>query len=410
MVRAPRLRVVALMFAVAMPLGCAAGSATSHESSPSTTTSRPAPRVPVDAAGGTATLPAALRNPAAEAIAPATLVHPDGYYVRGVDTVDGRLLAIDGSRGELRQSSDWGATWSAGKGLPSGLRAGMINKFVRFGRYIYLLASGPSPGVWRAPPAAGSTPFSWSSQLLKLTEGSTAIMTDLNASSWGTNDFLFAGEYGDPVGGPTIWRIGIADADAGGLNWLRSYGPDGASRHIHGVAADPYFRGNVWATIGDGGPTTLAFSNDYGATWTRVIGDYSWQAVQISFDPRYVYLAGDQPTFAYGVLDRSTFMPLIAAPNRPADLAIPGAHSPGDRYYAIAYFGAVDPATGIYYCVANDQSSAGNRMGMFYARRVGERLRILDPGGVDNNMNGEILIAHGTVYSGVWRHPVLAAG
>ena len=70
----------------------------------------------------------------------------------------------------------------------------------------------------------------------------------------------------------------------------------------------------------------------------------------------------------------------------------------------------MDPATGIYYCVANDQSSAGNWMGMFYARRVGERLRILDPGGVDNNMNGEILIAHGTVYSGVWRHPVLAAG
>src|SRR6476646_367444 len=170
------------MFAVAMPLGCAAGSATSHESGrSSTTTSRPAPRVPVDAASGGAQLPAALRNPAAEAIAPATLVHPDGYYIRGVDTVDGRLLAIDGSRGELRQSSDWGATWSAGKGLPRGLSPGMINKFVRFGRYIYLLASVPSPGVWRAPPAADSTPFSWSPQLLKLTEGSTAIMTDLNA-------------------------------------------------------------------------------------------------------------------------------------------------------------------------------------------------------------------------------------
>lgn len=409
MLRGARPWTVALVFAVALPLGCAAGAPTARQSSP-LPTSRPTPEKPVDVAGATGPLQTPLRNPAPESIAPATLVHKDGYYVRGVDAVDGRLLAMDGSRGELRQSNDWGATWSAGKGLPSGLRPEMVNKLVRFGRYIYLLASGPSPGVWRAPPAAGSTPFAWSPQLLKLTPGSTAIMTDLNASPWGTHDFLFAAEYGDPVGGPSIWRIGMDDADGLGLNWIRSYGPDGKSRHIHGVAADPYIRGDVWATIGDGGPTTLAFSNDYGETWTRVIGDYSWQAVQISFDPRYVYLAGDQPTFSYGVLDRATLTPQIAAPNRPADLEIPGLHAAGDRYYAIAYFGSVDPATGIYYCVANDSSSAGNRMGMFYARRLGERIRILDPGGVDINMNGEILIAHGTIYSGVWQHPALAAG
>jgi len=284
----------------------------------------------------------------------------------------------------------------------------MVNKIVRFGRYLYLLASGPSPGVWRSAPQAGDLPFQWSPQLLVLTPGSTVIMTDLSASSWGTNDYLFVGEYGDPVGGPSIWRISQRDGDGAGTNWLRSYGPNHQDRHVHAVAADPYVRGDVWATIGDGGPTTLVFSNDYGETWTRVIADYSWQAVQISFDANYVYLAGDQPTFSYGVLDRATLTPHVAAPNRPADLSISRPHASGDRYYAIAYFGAVDTATGVYYCVANDQSSPGNTMGMFFSRRVGERFRVLDPGGKDNSMNGEVFVAHGDVYSGVWKHPLLA--
>lgn len=49
----------------------------------------------------------------------------------------------------------------------------------------------------------------------------------------------------------------------------------------------------------------------------------------------------------------------------------------GDRFYKNAFFGLVDPATGIYYCVANDSSAWGNRFGLFYCDRIGGDLRLL---------------------------------
>ena len=341
-----------------------------------------------------------------QAQGPATKVHPpDGYYVRGVDRVDGRLLVVDSTANALRQSSDWGATWSGNKGLPSGVGITQVSKLVRFGNYIYLLATGsPSAGVWRAPPATGDTPYVWSPQLLALTRGATAIMTDLEVSTWGANDYLYSGDYGDPVGGPSMWRISLTDANGAGTTWDRIYGPDRHQRHIHAVAPDPYNRGQVWATLGDGGTRTVLRSLDYGATWSVVIADYHWQGVQISFDPRYVYIALDQPGFTYYVIDRATLQPHIASPNSHAELAIPPPAPPGARYYAIANFGAVDPTTGAYYCVANDTASSGSWMGMFFDRRVGMPVQVLDRGGPGINMNGEIFIAHGTVYSGTWQH------
>jgi hypothetical protein len=402
------LNVVPFVLLALIATGCAAGGGAPHKSATPVTAvashpplARVAPEPPRDVGGGALPL---LRDTPVE---PATLVSASGLFVRGIDPTDGRMFATDSGTGVLRQSSDWGATWSVDKELPPGVARHVV-KIVRFGDFLYLLATGPVPGVWRAAPTAGNAPFEWSSELLRLPSGTTGIMTDLNASSWPANNYLYVGTYGDPVGGPSIWRISASDANASGTAWERTYGPDASDRHIHAVAADPFAPGDVWATIGDGGQTTLAFSNTYGATWVPVIKDYAWQSVQISFDARYIYLAGDQPTFAYAVLDRATFTPLVAAPNTPADIPIPVAHAPADHYYAISYYGAVDPATGSYYCVANDTSATGTWMGMFFARRVGERLQVLDPGGVSRAMNGEVFIAHGTVYSGEWQHPVVA--
>jgi|GEM_PF-4773154 len=329
-----------------------------------------------------------------------------GYYLRGIDRVNHRLLVIDDADGVLRQSSDWGLTWSRNKGLPPGVTFRHVSKFVRFGKYLYLLAqSAGFAGVWRAPPAAGDTRFVWSSRLLRLTRGSTVIMTDLEASTWRAKNYLFCGEYGDPVGGPSIWRISLAGANGAGSHWIRSWGPAPRDRHIHSVAPDPYNPGTVWAAIGDGGPQTIIRSTDSGATWSVVIANFVWQGVQISFDRTYVYIAGDQPKFTYYVINRATLSERVGSPTRLGALHLPGL--PGARYYSIAYFGSVDPATGTYYCVANDTSSSGNWMGMFFGSKVGSPLQVLDRGGHGIGMNGEVFIAHGTIFSGFWMHPLL---
>ena len=338
---------------------------------------------------------------------PTEVLASQGYYVRGIDPIDGRLLVIDDADGVLRQSSDWGLTWSGNKGLPIGVTFRNVSKIVRFGNYLYLLATSSAgfARVWRAPPAASNTHFAWSPPLLTLTRGSTVIMTDLEGSSWGANDYLFCGEYGDPMGGPSIWRISLADANGAGTHCTRSWGPAPHDRHIHAVAPDPYRPGTVWAAIGDGGPQTIIRSTNYGASWSVVIADYVWQGVQISFSPAFVYIASDQPRFAYYVISRATLRPRVASPTRLAALRIP--EMPGAHYYAIAYFGSVDPATGIYYCVANDTSSSGNWMGMFFALKVGSPLRVLVKGGHAISMNGEVFIAHGAIFSGVWHVPLL---
>jgi len=335
----------------------------------------------------------------------AKMISPDRYFVRGIDTVDSRLLVIDERDGVLRQSSDWGATWSTDKRLPAGLTWADVSKIVRFGGYLYMLATGPSPGVWRAAPAPGNTPFAWSAELLRLDRGSTAIMTDLDASSWGSADVLLCGEYGDPIGGPSIWRLRLEDGNSTGTAWERVDGPIPQNRHVHAVASDPYVPGQIWATIGDGGTEELIRSTDAGTTWRTVLNDHRWQGVEISFDRNFIYIASDQGNFTYEGVDRQSLTPYVGSPNNHFDFT-PTAS--GAKYWRIAYFGAVDPVTGTYYCVANDTSSEGGPwMGMFFATKLSEPIQVLDRGGVGIEMNGEVFIAHDTVYSGIWQHPLV---
>ncbi|MDF3280502.1 hypothetical protein [Gordonia sp. N1V] len=77
----------------------------------------------------------------------------------------------------------------------------------------------------------------------------------------------------------------------------------------------------------------------------------------------------------------------------------------GDRWYHGAFYGIVDPATGIYYCVAHDTSNYGNKYGLFYCPRPGDDLRLL----TSEVYGGQCMrIAGGYLHSHQWRVPLLS--
>lgn len=401
-------------------------------------------------------------------------------YIRGYDAVDDRLFGTDTSAGQLKQSTDGGATWSTNKGTPTNVPYNQVVKIVRGpDGNLYLFGFNTVSnkcGVYRAAPAAGNTAFSWSTALYEQDASVTAtIMTNFSADATA----LYLGEYGDPTGGPLIMR------SLDGTTWTTSFARDATLRHCHAIAPDPYNPGHVWMTLGDGGSKTVMKSTDYGVTWAVVIANFAWQGVQISFDATWVYIAGDQETSTFYVIDRTSATPYIGSPNWHANTpqtsltgsktwdppsvadgamtsttvtvtgvafgdfirasfsqALPAGmqltaevtaantvtvtlvnHSGGTLdiasgtlrvmtipmpFWRGAYMGAVDPATGAYYCVANDTASTnGLAMGMFYCPKAGRRIELLDRGGAGISMNGQVFIADGKIFSGFWNHALV---
>jgi hypothetical protein len=185
------------------------------------------------------------------------------------------------------------------------------------------------------------------------------------------------------------------------------------------VAADPYRRGDVWMTLGDGVPAVWR-STRRGArgSWRVVARSSRWQSVQISFSRTRVYLAADTRSQTFFVIRRGSRRPHAGTPGYFGSLAPPGSPA-GTRYLFNAFFGAVDPRTGIYYCVANDNSEINSKtgggtgdgafwQGLFAVRRVGAPVSIVDPGGLAISMNGEVFIGGGRVWSGQWSIPALS--
>jgi uncharacterized repeat protein (TIGR01451 family) len=326
--------------------------------------------------------------------------HPTNYLlVRGVDTVAGNLIANDTSSGFPRQSADWGATWSGNKGLHPNTSYTTFGKVVRFKGNLYVLSKDASTGrfgVYRTPPAAGNTMYSWTSALVTLAPGASSLNTTMNAD----DSYLYLGEYGDPQGGPRILR------SVDGVDWEVVFGPDASLRHIHAVAPDPYNPGDVWATTGDGGGKAVMRSTDFGApgSWQVVVSSSYWQAVQISFSPEWVFFAGDSGTGTVWVLDRQHLQPIWAATNYHATMPVPGG-STGDSFYRNAFYGSVDPVTGVYYASTAADTSGANTKGLFALPAVGGELQFLD----FNAAGTEVFIAGGRVWSGPYNYPLLPA-
>ena len=349
----------------------------------------------------TAALTAAA-GPASAQSTEATKVSQSGMYVvRGVDAAGGRLFVEDFGDDldvhRLRISEDWGATFSEDKGLPAGVQS--IAKALVFKSKLYVLGRDVRSGrigVYSAVLTPGNEPLQWSGPTLRLSRGSTSIGTNFNASP----RYLYAAEYGDPQPGPRAYR------SSDGVHWQTTFGPARGIRHIHGIAADPYRFGQVWMTVGDG-VGALYRSRLGGAlgSWREVVKSSAWQSVQISFDQKRVYLAADTHKETFFVVSRRTLRPRLGTPQYFAKKRPPGSPA-GTRYLFNAFFGAVDPATGVYYCVANDnsegQTTGNNWQGLFAVRGIGDPVSILDPGGLAITMNGEVFVGGGRIWSGQW--------
>lgn len=78
-----------------------------------------------------------------------------------------------------------------------------------------------------------------------------------------------------------------------------------------------------------------------------------------------------------------------------------------DAYYANAFFGAIDPASGVWYQVACDSSAAGNVYGMFYLGKRGGRVEIMDPGGIGYPLQRAVEVFGSYVWCHNFRYPLL---
>jgi hypothetical protein len=189
----------------------------------------------------------------------------------------------------------------------------------------------------------------------------------------GDDKYLHIGEYGRPSGGPHIYR------SRDGVSWEASFTKLGW-KHIHALACDPFRPGHVYATVGDGIGVTLIRSTNYGSpgSYAIAIKPGTYQSVQISFASNEVWLASDNawtsdPDTAFTV-NRDTLMIRDATPNYHQELAVPG--QPGAKWRSNAYFGAVDPQTGHYYCVTGPGSNSGTAQGMFIVEREGAPVQL----------------------------------
>lgn len=320
------------------------------------------------------------------------------YNTRGVDPVDARLFVADVTNGFLKQTVDWGTTFSNSKGNPTNVAgAAGVTKIVRFGAFLYALcidSTVPIAKISRTLPQPGNTAFSWADMFTAPAGATTTQGPNLYAGS----QYLFYGTYGAPVAGPALYR------SPDGVTWTVVYGPDPTiPNHIHAVAEDPYNAGHIYMTTGDGGAKTVLRSLDHGATWTTIIASSIWQAVQISFDRHWVWLAHDSQRMTATVFNRVDLVPYVACPNYHWQMAVPGAAVVTNRFYRNAYYGAVDPATGIYYCTPNDTSAAGTTNALLFIARPGADVRILD----DAVMAGEVFFGGGFVWAGQYHKDVL---
>lgn len=246
--------------------------------------------------------------------------------ILGMDEANGRLFFMDGSNGNFGQSDDFGVTLANGMGIPANTTYSNMIRVVAFDGYIYLLSKDNTSGQWgiyRAPVVAAGTPLTWSGQIFTLSAAITTV--SVATMFYAGQTAIVIGEYGDPVGGPSLYRLSLADARAGGTNWVSVYGPITGTRHCHSVAEDPYNPGTWYACFGDSGAISVAKSRDDALTWTPIIATTAeYQAVQIGFTRKWIYFANDRVGISLWVMDRATNTPRVVTRNWHGNIPVPG--------------------------------------------------------------------------------------
>lgn len=294
--------------------------------------------------------------------------------VIGHDPVDG-ITFFTGGAATIYLSNNAGTSRGNDKVAPPGTAANTARSMVRHKGHVYAAvidATSAKVQVYRAAPItninSGGGTFAWSAPLL-VTNADTWITQQL--ASDGT--YIYLAEYGDPVGGPKIYRS--ASGDQG--TWETVYHST-ALRHFHGIYADPYHPGHLYVTGGDNaGLSPTLRSNDYGITWAPIVSDNFRQAVAVSFTEEYVWFSSDGTNGALYLYDRDTGAWSDGAANLPRLTPVPGGAA-GAEFYRIGYNGVVDPETGIYYVVMGNSSAGGTRAGLFYLSHPGGRFELLE--------------------------------
>ena len=333
------------------------------------------------------------------------------YQFAGADETDGVVWVVDTTGGILRQGSTsdaWattaGVTWSGNKTLPTSPNAVLytaVTKLIRFGAHVYLLGKDSVTnlyGIYRSDPKAGSTAFVWSAPLHQfLSTAATALYTVFSSGG----GYLWLGEYGDPTGGPTVWR------SSDGTTWTQIYtevGQGTPQRHMHAIAHDPYSPGTVWMTLGDANAgREIMKSTNYGTTWAVFEANAAWQAVQISFSATHIYFGGDSARGHLFVVDRETGTKRWACAGLAKNQAVPGAAASTDTFYTNGYFGVCDPNTGEYYFSLQNDGAGGNTLGFFVVPWLGAAPVLIEK---PVNTGTPVDIFAGFVWCGKARRPL----
>ncbi|MDE8585919.1 hypothetical protein [Arthrobacter sp. NQ4] len=400
-----------------------------------------------------------------------------GKQILGVDGINGRYFVIN-SYTLWEFTSPSFAAPHKNRGAPSDVsQESMGNaKLIWFKGTYYLSAlSSGRASLWRVkdPNPTGGEAWSWSGVLKQGVDGATVMGPAFNTDG----QYIYWGEYGSPAGGPNLYR------SADGLTWETCLTAPNPTNHCHGINADPYEPGHVYATFGDASQLKHMKSTNYGApgSWSELpnTNSVTWQAVQISFTRDHVYYGSDANLAGWTAFrwskaksrmeslthewhymravpggrsgrtvadltfkDGSTSMTSATANFTAADVGsvIRGEHtaivdntiiksviSPstvtvsaaaladsgttraviaGDMFYGAAFYGAVDPDTEIYYCIANDGSSVGNTPGLFAITPDGglHLLKVLPA-----KQEGDLHIANGYGWYGQFKWPLLSA-
>lgn len=214
-----------------------------------------------------------------------------GRQIIGIDGANSRYFVIN-SYTLWEFTSPSFAALQKNRGMPEGVtQSNMGNaKIVWFRGTYYLSAlSSGRASLWRVtdPNPTNGEGWSWSGILKQGVSGATVMGPAFNSDG----EYLYWGEYGSPTGGPTLYR------SIDGRTWEPCLTVPNPTNHCHGINADPFQPGHIYATFGDASQLKHMRSENYGApgTWSELpnTSSVTWQAVQISFTKDHVYYGSD---------------------------------------------------------------------------------------------------------------------
>lgn len=371
---------------------------------------------------------------------------------KGFDPVDNLLWYANSV--DLTTTTNHGVTMSASRGLPTGVLATSIKKILRAGSYVWIGAVDSADGltkVWRAPVTTGT--YAWSAPLVSMSTNGGLLGTCMNADG----SYVYIGDYGTPTAAK-VWRGSVSTGaftevtPTGIVRHVHAIAPDPYNPgHVWMTTGDSGARtyrstnyGQTWSLIDSQWQSVqISFTED----WVYLAADSGVASVLVvDRDTLKTYAA--TPTWHYEVAvpggagsrvvtdlvttTNSTTVTSATANFTAADVGRRINHSRtadsinyitavssstsattataswgaatgltatifGDQFFDKAFFGAVDPATGIYYCIANDSSGKGTRSGLFMLPAPGEPMQLVQT--FSYTISGEMFIGDGYLHS-----------